>query len=711
MKQTEKMIQALLTIDKIAMKARKQGGLGTPTIPVYVLSGEKLKPELLQNFSKRAEIKDLQGEPLVLAGTLLDGKNPTGFLFTTVGVYPSKDVLTANREKVRLPIAYQKLECVTQDRKTGNYNCTLVYRTGEKIQVFANIYGCWFTEAMSRLLPLAEAVVQQPAPALERKPEEESSSAVTGEVPAKKPAAKEEPKPEKAKPAPDHQPEAAPKQESVRAEQAETVSREEYWAAEKRKIHELLRELREDWEQEETAERSAAAPKAYRGKDSYGAEELCRYAMEFLKEGRREEAAELYRCAVALGSDEACFRLGMLYLDHQLPEDHTYDLHRAHGLILEAASKGHADALALAREINFVEEDFYNDTVPEEWVDYGIGGKQDHLAALEALKQNQLNEAVRLLKQSVDKGWEKAMYLLGRLHLSCRYDFCDPLVGSALLHRCCLRGNTEARKVLKTAFPPAKVIPVKPAAAGERPAPADEDLILLAQALEEEKPELADSMYNAICDRHAGACYTMVLRTSERRPEQTGSYLRKALELGSEGAKTWNRALFHLEVSQKQRSAWDHMELVEQALGSGNDVGELGALARFLLEGRDGVPCYEKGIYYLRRAMDLNPIYVSLMAEYYKQSWLDPSDRKPKRWFWLRRGAEKGSSTCMAMLAEYYGVPGPNHDPSWSRFWAKECWEKTKDDNEKRVAAFYLSCHGKDAAERAQWKSIYNGLQ
>jgi hypothetical protein len=155
----------------------------------------------------------------------------------------------------------------------------------------------------------------------------------------------------------------------------------------------------------------------------------------------------------------------------------------------------------------------------------------------------------------------------------------------------------------------------------------------------------------------------------------------------------------------------DHLELVEEALGSGNDAGQLGALARFLLEGSGGVPCYEKGIYYLRRAMDQNPIYYSLMAEYYKQDWLDPSEQKQRRKFWLDRGAEAGSTTCMAILAEYYGVPGPNYDPSWSRFWAKECFGKSTMDNEKQVAAYYLSFHSETESERVQLKTIYNGLK
>ena len=39
MTNTEQLVQALLSIDKKTLKARKVGGLGTPSVPVYVHTG------------------------------------------------------------------------------------------------------------------------------------------------------------------------------------------------------------------------------------------------------------------------------------------------------------------------------------------------------------------------------------------------------------------------------------------------------------------------------------------------------------------------------------------------------------------------------------------------------------------------------------------------------------------------------------------------
>lgn len=691
MKQTENMIQALLSIDKNAMKARKQGGLGTPTIPVYVLAGEKLKQSTLENFCKRANIQSMAGEPLVLAGNLLDGKSPTGFLFTTVGVYPSKDILTARQGKNPSPVAYRDLETVLQNKKTGNSHCILRYRNGDEIEVFGNIYCCWFTEAVCRLLPLAkdapEEKMEPKSEPVEISTEDDASDvinrilkapagmsslemldyAVSGKVSEKK---AEAPKPAPVKPTP--KPE--PKPEPVKPEAA------------------------------------PAGPRRYMGEDSYTPEQLCSYALDFLKAGQREEAAELYRCAVAQGSAEACFSLGMLYLDHQLPEDHTYDLHRAHGLVLEAASKGHPAAKALAREIYFVPEDFYHGTVEEQWKNYGIKGKKTHLDALNVLKQGNISEGVKLLEQSAEFGWEPAMYLLGRLHLCGKYDFCNPMVGSALLHRCGIRGNTAAVDVLLAVFPEAKVISVtKPKP--PKPSQAQEDLYLMAQAWEETDPELADELYKAICERHSGANYVLAQKALSQQSFEVLRYMQQGIVLDSEEIRGMWITMLQVALSQHEDMVWNLLELAEEYLGNSEDALNLWRLAKLLLEGREGVPNYEKGICYLRRAMDLEPMCYALMAERYQEEWLDPSERKQRQLFWLERGANADSSLCMVLLAQYYGQPGPNQDPEWSCFWAKKCWAKAATDEEKRVASYYLSLHSKTQSERSQWKEVYRSLK
>ena len=94
MTNTEQMVQALLSIDKKTLKARKVGGLGAPSMPVEIRTGAKLTEALVEHFLRSTDVKRLEGKPMALSGHGLDGKSPHGFLFTTTAIYAPKGYFT-----------------------------------------------------------------------------------------------------------------------------------------------------------------------------------------------------------------------------------------------------------------------------------------------------------------------------------------------------------------------------------------------------------------------------------------------------------------------------------------------------------------------------------------------------------------------------------------------------------------------------------------
>ena len=431
--------------------------------------------------------------------------------------------------------------------------------------------------------------------------------------------------------------------------------------------------------------------------------------------GNCEAAAILCRCAMKLGSAEGYFLLGMLYLDHQLPENHEDDLFRAHGLILQAASMGHWPATLLADQLTFVGDDMPL-TVPERWQDgsFPNEAKQFYRNALKELDAGRLATASLALFSACKHGYGPALYLHGRLFLQGMYPKRNPILGSALLHCAAAQGNQKAARTLRAAFPPAPVLPQRPEPKPPKPTRAQQDLYLYAKSLDESgSPEQALEFYNSLREVHPDACGRLAQLYAENGDKETSlKYMLQAAKLGDPEALVTTSNAHSYTLLHLPETAWKNIDAIEDHLCRHKVGTGFHALSAFFLQGRDGVPCYDKGIYYLRKAIENGkPELCSRLATLYQEAWLDPAGTNTRFVYWLEQGDRRGSTDCTARLALHLLQYGNEEDHAKACRLARQGYEKATTDLNKATCALVLSHLSPNAADRIRWATAYRQFQ
>lgn len=733
----EKISQAILAVNKASLRARKVKGPGTPSLPPSVLSGAKLNKELVSSFLKCCGYKGgLAGEALVMAGYYLEKEEAFGFLFTSQAVYVTEGLLYRNGENkpIRKPLCYCDVKAVRQDRKLSMANsyCILKFRDGSEEVVYGSIYATYFTEVMSRILPLVPKEVPQERKKTPLIPNEKKQNSAaeewvcpncgnraSGNFCANCGRPRQE---RKSEPKPEPKPEPTPKSDA-KPKAKETFKTDIEWKQELDALPNLvfanpkMLSISQIWSQDRKTLLFQASPGAedrevppnVRDKKSYTNAECCWYAQKLARAGECDMAAELLKYAMRKGSDDAYFMLGMLYLDHQLSTDHREDLPRAHGLIVQAAHKGNEMAKGMIRDLYFTEADFPG-SVPEKWRQPHRRGKTDYTEAIKLLAAGKKYDAYVPLKSAAEEEYAPAMYLLARMALVDDLAVINPMEASAYLHRCAARCYGDAAQVLKKLFPPVPEPVELKSEKQTKPAPVYDAVYAYAMTLYENGGcAQAEGMLKQLEDVHPQSAYQRYLWMRENGAEGSIAVLRKAVALGHKEAiqKYGNILCAHLLSDNGGALKMRDVAYIEQRLKEMNTPDYHYVAACYAIEKAKPEPCYADVIYHYRMYVQAkNPDYYANLAYYCQQANPDDFDDE-KRLYWLTKGANFGSALCMYNIADFYAKSGKNHNDDLACTWAIKCFERTKEDKYKCKSAKILAQFSREMRDRQRWTATY----